>query len=95
MSVEEHDTTVNGSHGYDRGDPVAVRFNADLQTQFKGFVIRSGPDRLRIKVHEAKGDLASEGTCLNWDVSIPWTSIAFVLRMNTKPVDCACREDLP
>jgi hypothetical protein len=77
------------------GDAVEVRFTPFMTAAVQGFVVGS-ETRLRVKVHATVGALETDGQpCLDWDVVIPWSSIAFVRHLKTKAVGCGCGEDLP
>lgn len=77
------------------GDFVEVRFNANLQSGFFGFVVSATAKRLRLKAHGALGEFVTDREpCLNHDLVIPMSSLAWVRHIPSKPADCDCKEGL-
>lgn len=80
------------------GDFVEVRFNANLNTAFYGFVVNTDAHQLRLMAHASHGfvDIDSEDpkSCLAYDLVIPKTSIAWIRHLVGRLKRCRCCEGL-
>lgn len=95
MKVEpNHRSAFN--HALSEGDFVDVRFNSALDSGYYGFVIWASRHRLRLKAHAAVGrfEPAVDRECLDLDLVIPMTSIAWIRHLPGKPANCKCRDGL-
>lgn len=76
------------------GDFVGVHFNLGVSDGFIGYVISASVERVRLKAHQRLKAEFDRDTCLDWDLVIPMTAVAFVRHLKAKPLECSCKDGL-